>query len=137
MIDIETELFDLIDEQAKEKFPELFLTGEYVKSPSEFPCVSVVEIDNTADSATATTDDGENHALLTYEVNIYSNRRTGKKSECRKIGAFIDGIFGSLNFTRTMLEPVPNLQDATIYRLLGRYEAEADKYGNLYRTNRR
>ena len=38
-----------------------------------------------------------------------------------------------LNFTRTMLEPVPNQDDATIYRMLGRYRAVISKEKTIYR----
>lgn len=46
---------------------------------------------------------------------------------------FIDEILMELNFTRTMLEPVPNQDNATIYRMLGRYRAVISKEKTIYR----
>ena len=133
MIDMESEIFSEIAEKAREKFPKLYMVGEYVKSPSSFPCVSLVEIDNAVYSNSQTQAGPENHAAVTYELNVYSNKQSGKKSECKAIAAYIDDLLLHLNFTRTMLEPVPNEGDATIYRMLGRYRAVIDRKNTIYR----
>lgn len=133
MIDMEDDIFSEVAEQVYEKYPEVFMTSEYVKSPSSFPCVSLVEIDNATFSSTQTTEGNENHVTVTYELNVYSNRDVGKKSECKEIISFIDELLLGLNFTRTMLEPVPNLEDATIYRMLGRYRAIISKNNTIFR----
>ena len=70
---------------------------------------------------------------VTYEVNVYSNKTSGKKAECKALAAFIDERLLELNFTRTMLEPVPNQDEATIYRMLGRYRAVISKNKTIYR----
>ena len=133
MIDIETEIFDEVSGKVREKFPSIFMTGEYVKSPSSFPCVSLVEVDNTTFRNTQTTEGKENHAAVVYELNVYSNKTKGKKAECKEIASFIDDLMMGLNFTRTMLEPVPNQDGATIYRMLGRYRAVISKNKTIYR----
>ncbi len=68
-----------------------------------------------------------------YEVNVYSNKARGKKSECKEITAFIDTQFQMLGFTRTLLTTVPNEQDATIYRMVARYRAIVSKQNIIYR----
>ena len=133
MIDIETEIFDEVSGKVRERFPSIFMTGEYVKSPSSFPCVSLVEVDNSTFRNTQTTEGKENHAVVVYELNVYSNKTKGKKAECKEIAAFIDDLMMGLNFTRTMLEPVPNQDGATIYRMLGRYRAVVSKNKIIYR----
>ena len=133
MIDIETEIFDEVSGKVREKFPSIFMTGEYVKSPSSFPCVSLVEVDNATFRNTQTTEGKENHAAVVYELNVYSNKTKGKKAECKEIAAFIDDLMMGLNFTRTMLEPVPNQDGATIYRMLGRYRAVVSRDKVVYR----
>lgn len=133
MIDIENDVFDYVAERVRERYPSIFLTGEYVKSPSSFPCASIVEVDNAAFRRSQTTEGQENHATLMYEVNTYSNKVKGKKAECKEIMAFIDELLMGLNFTRIMLEPVPNQDDATIYRMLGRYRAIVSRNKTIYR----
>ena len=133
MIDMENEIFNEVSERARAKYPNIFMTGEYVKSPSSFPCVSLVEVDNATFRNTQTTEGKENHAAVVYELNVYSNKTKGKKAECKEIAAFIDDLMMGLNFTRTMLEPVPNQDGATIYRMLGRYRAVVSKNKTIYR----
>lgn len=133
MIDAESEIFAHIAARVRATYPKVFITGEYVSAPSSFPCVSLVEVDNATLRSTQTQDAQENHAAVTYEVNIYSNKKTGKKAECKELAAFIDGLLAAWNFTRMMLEPLPNIQDATIYRMLGRYRAVIDKNHTIFR----
>lgn len=133
MIDIENDVFSEVAKKVREKFSNIFVTGEYVKSPSSFPCVSLVEIDNATFRNSQTTESQENHVAVSYEVNVYSNKTKGKKAECKEIIAFIDEVLMSLNFTRIMLEPVPNQNDATIYRMLGRYRAVVSRNKTIFR----
>lgn len=133
MIDVENDVFSKVANKTREKFPNIFVTGEYVKSPPSFPCVCLVEIDNATFRNSQTTESQENHVAVSYEVNVYSNKTKGKKAECKEIVAFIDEVLMSLNFTRIMLEPVPNQNDATIYRMLGRYRAVVGKNSIIYR----
>jgi hypothetical protein len=133
MIDIENEVFNEVSTRVRERYPDIYMTGEYVKSPSSFPCVSLVEVDNAIFRNSQTSEGGENHAAVMYELNVYSNKTKGKKAECKEIVALIDEILMRYNFTRMMLEPIPNLNDATIYRMLGRYRAIVSKNKTIYR----
>ena len=99
MINIEEEIFSIISTEVREKYDGIFITGEYVKSPPSFPCVSLLEADNAVYRNTRTTDSMENHAELLYEVNIYSNKTKGKKAECKDIASIIDSEFAKLGFT--------------------------------------
>lgn len=133
MIDIESEVFNIVSKATRAKYPKIYMTGEYVKSPPSFPCVSLIETDNqiyrnTRDSGTI-----ENHAQVLYEVNVYSNKMSGKKAECKAIIAFIDTQMEALGFTRTLMNPVPNEEDATVYRMVARYRAIVSKEKVIYR----
>lgn len=133
MIDIESEVFNIVSKATRAKYPKIYMTGEYVKSPPSFPCVSLIETDNqiyrnTRDSGTI-----ENHAQVLYEVNVYSNKTSGKKAECKAIIAFIDTQMEAIGFTRTLMNPVPNEEDATIYRMIARYRAIVSKNKTIYR----
>ena len=133
MINVENEIFGIIAKSIRDKYPGAYVVGEYVKAPPRFPFISIVEIDNTAYDRTQTSSSLENHADITYEVNIYSNKTSGKKSECKAIASLIDNEFATLGFSRTMLQPIPNLEDATIYRMLGRYRGVVSKDLKVYR----
>ncbi len=133
MINIESEIFNIIANEIREKYPGIYITGEYVQSPSSFPCVSLVEMDNAIYTRTQSSDSVENHVELMYELNVYSNKTRGKKSECKEIVALIDDKLAAIGFSRIMLQPIPNMDDATIYRILGRYRAVASKDKQIYR----
>ena len=133
MIDCENEIFSKIAESVRAAYPSAFVSSEYVRTPSKFPFVSLIEMSNTAYDRTQSSGGLENHASLMYEVNVYSNKKSGKKSECKEIAALIDNELAALGFSRTMLQPIPNMDDATIYRMTGRYTAVISKDKKLYR----
>ena len=133
MINIESEIFDIIATAVRNEYTDAYVVGEYVKSPPQFPCVSIVEMDNVAYDKTQSSGSLENHADVTYEVNIYSNKTSGRKSECKAIASLIDNEFATLGFSRTMLQPIPNAGDATIYRIKGRYMGVVSKDKVIYR----
>jgi hypothetical protein len=133
MIDCENEIFSKIADSVRTAFPSVFISGEYIKTPPKFPFVSLVEMSNTAYDRTQTSGSLENHASLMYEVNVYSNKTSGKKSECKAIATLIDNELATLGFSRTMLQPIPNMDDATIYRMTGRYTAVISKDKAIYR----
>ena len=133
MIDIENEVFDRVATRVRGQFPDTFVAGEYVNSPSSFPAVSLVEMDNSVRESTVDSGSNENHANVMYEVNVYSNKTTGKKTECKAIMALIDEEMTALGFVRSTLTPVPNEYDSTIYRMVGRYRAAVSFDSKIYR----
>ena len=133
MIDIENEVFDRVATRVREQFPNIFMVGEYVKSPSSFPAVSLMEMDNSNREDTADSGSNENHVNVMYEVNVYSNKTTGKKSECKTIMALIDKEMTAMGFVRSTLTPVPNEYDSTIYRMVGRYRAAVSTDHKIFR----
>ncbi len=124
MIDCENEVYTRIAKVLREKFPGINIAGEYVKAPSSFPHVSITQSDNAVVSE-RTTGSAE-MAQVMFEVNVYSNRTDGKKTECKTIAGAIDEILFRMNFKRLAFTPVPNLEDATIYRITARYRAMTD-----------
>ena len=133
MIDLENDIFSAVAAVLRAAFPNIYVAGEYVPAPPRFPAVSIVEADNRVVTRMRTRNI-ENAASVMYEVNIYSNKASGKKSEAKAIAATLDEKFAEIGFTRTMKEQVPNLNDATIYRIVCRYEAIVDKDLWIYQS---
>lgn len=133
MIDVETEVFNIVSKEVRAKYPKIYMTGEYVKSPPSFPCVSLIEVDNQIYLKSRDSKAIENHAQVLYEANVYSNKTSGKKAECKTIIAIIDSKMEALGFTRIFLNPVPNEEDATIYRIVARYRAIVSNDHMIYR----
>ena len=123
MIDVESKVFDTVSKALKTAFGSDFnVTSEYVPSPSRFPSVSLVEADNYVTQRYRTLKI-ENAANCMYEANVYSNKTAGKKSEAKAVANVLDEAMADLGFTRTMRNTIPNLNDASIYRIVCRYEA--------------
>ena len=133
MIQIEDMLFTKIATALRAQFSGIYVVGEYVNAPSKFPAVYIVEMDNTVNRAGRDTSGIENFADVMYQVDIFSNKNKGKRAECKEIAAFVDEQFASLGFTRSFLNPVPNMDNGTIYRLTGRWIATVGKDNTVYR----
>lgn len=130
MIDIENFLFTAV----KSNMPKTVECGAtYSKQQSRFPFVTLEVIDNSIYERFIDSARIENAADITVEVNVYSNKTAGKKEECKKLMWEINSTLSALNLTRTMCQPTPNLEDATIYRMTARYRAVVDKNLNIYR----
>ena len=133
MIDIESFLFSRIAGVLRASYEGIFVPGEYVDSPAKFPAVTIVESDNSVLQKMRTAAPNlENAVSLMYEVNIYTNTEGFKKSEAKDILETVDSEFSKLGFTRTMSNPISNLQDAKIFRIVVRYEGVADKDFRIY-----
>lgn len=131
MIDIETDVFSGIVQALKDKYSGLVIRDELVKVPDVFPCVTVEQTDNAVNEQT-NTDMGEYSALLTYEVNIYSNLEEGRKAQCKAILADIDAVLCGLGFVRQAAGPDRDREDFTYYQLTARYRAQADKSNMIF-----
>lgn len=126
MINIEYDIFTAVAQALRAAHAGIYVTEEYVSAPSKFPAVSIIEADNHVVPKMRTTNI-ENAAAVMYEVNIYSNKVSGKKAEAKAIADTLDAKFAEIGFTRTSMNQVPNWKDGSIYRIVCRYEAIVDK----------
>ena len=124
MIDCENEVYTRIARVLRDKFPGINIAGEYVNAPSSFPHVSITQSDNSVVSEKMT--GSAEMAQVMFEINIYSNKADGRKTECKAIAKVIDDVMFRMNFKRMALTPIPNMEDATIYRIVARYRAMTD-----------
>lgn len=132
MIDYETDIFDAVYREVIAAFPKVCMTSEYKRTPPSFPHVSLIEVDSSVYRRTQDSGSMENHALVVYEANVYSNKKNGKKTEAKAILDAVDAQMARLGFTRTYRRPMQNTNDATIYRVLARYRAVIDRDGRVY-----
>ena len=130
MIDIENMLFTKV----KNDLPKSVKIGAmYAKSQSEFPYVTLMVMDNSVYESFIDSSRIENAVDIMVEVNVYSNKTSGKKEECKKLMATIDETLSGLNLTRSFCQPTPNMEDATVFRITARYRAIVDKNLMIYR----
>lgn len=132
MNDFENEIYTKIVSRLRESYPNIYVTSEYQSTPSKFPCTSIIQQDISTNENTIDSSGIEKYSDIMFEVNVYTNNESNKKSECKKIMSIIDNVLIGLNFRRTTSYPIPNLYDATIYRMLGRYQATISEKGFIY-----
>ena len=129
MIDVENQIvsavMDALDGSAE-------VQSDLTRKPGRFPCVYVVEADNYVYTRTITGTSNENHANVMYEIHCYTNDETGKKSKCKEVFAKVDDKMLRLGFTRMSRTNVTQ-ENATIYRIVGRYTAVISKNNIIYR----
>lgn len=120
---IESEMIALAKGKLIERYGEgaVSVTNEYTPTPESFPCVFIHEADNfNADF------NGSNVEVVTgimLEVEVYTNKWDGKVEQAKEIMALIDSVYTPIGLKRTFMHPIPNMYDATIYRLTARYTA--------------
>ena len=134
MIDLESDIFDYVAKRIRAAHTGAYVIGEYVETPAKFPAVTLVEADNRILTRMRTSDDIENGVSVMWEMNVYSNKTAGKKAEAKAIANTADSVFAEIGFTRTFREQVPNINNATIYRIVCRYEAVIDKNFVIYQS---
>lgn len=132
IIDVESLVISSVLSKLRATFSNIFVSGEIVKAPASFPCVTLAEMDNNTYARSLESDLKEHHANLMYEAQIYSNKLNGKKTECRNIASALDDAMVSLGFVRTYMQPTLNLDDATIYRIVARYQGVVSEDGRIY-----
>lgn len=121
MIDVENIIFTQLATALRAAYRDISVYGEFVEVPASFPCVTIVEADNQVLQYTRDLSGVEHYAKIMYEINVYSNKASGKKSEAKEISNMIDGLMTDMLFTRTFRGQTPNI-DRTIYRITLRYE---------------
>ena len=133
MIDIESAVFAAVAGVLREKYSNILVAGEYTDTPARFPAVTIVEIDNSVlQRMTTYAPHIENAASVAYEVNVYTNTQAYKTLEVKGIMPTLDAPSAKLGFTRTMCNPISNLQDAKIFRMVARYEGVVDTSYRIY-----
>lgn len=126
MNDIFAKVYDPIAKALRTNFDGIYVTGEYVDAPPQFPAVSIIEADNYIDTDTISSSLDERYTIVMFEVEVFTNKKGQKQTQAREILSFIDAILYDLNFTRLSVNPVPNMANNSIYRLVARYRAETD-----------
>lgn len=133
MIDHLNEIFTTAAVTLREEHPGITVTGEYTRMPSQFPAATLDEIENVTVDRLEDSSDGETYSGLTYRLQVFSNRQSGKKAEARAIFATADGVLRRLGFRRITYTTTPEIYESTIYSITATYEAVADVNGTIYK----
>ena len=133
MIDYLNEIFNTLAMAVREAHEGITVTGEYTRQPSRFPTVTLDETANVTVGATVDSSNTEKFAGLTYRLQVFSNKQSGKKAEARAIFATADEIMRELGFRRITYTTTPEIYESTIYSITATYEAIVSAGGVTYK----
>lgn len=133
MHDFENEIFTECANALYAEESNVYVTGTYENIPPQFPCVSIIQIDSATWRKTRDSSHGERHTTPTYEVQVFSNLKTGAKAEAKNLIQVVDNKFTGWGFNRLTLSLIPNYTDTSITRYVARYRGIIDDQGIVYR----
>lgn len=122
MIDIENTVLTAIRTEVRSNIPDCVVTSVYSQTPKKFPCVSVIMTDNYVNQSTMDSSGIENHARVTFTIEVFTGFTEQNKTSAKTIFHMVDSVMEGLGFVRTMYAQLPNM-DKTVFRLTGRYRA--------------
>lgn len=134
MIDHMNEIFTPVAQSVRKDYPKATIIGEYTRTPSKFPCVTLDETGNVTVDHLVDSSDEEKFARLTYRLQVFSNKQSGKKAEARAIFAVADKVMLGMGFRRKTYTSTPEIYESTVYSIQATYEAVVDVSGVIYQS---
>lgn len=133
MIDYQNEIFTRVATALRSEHTGTTVTGEYTRSPSKFPTVTLDEVENVTVNELVDSSDEERYSGVGYRLQVFSNKEGGKKAEARAIFATADKEMRGMGFRRITYSTTPEIYDSTIYSIVATYEAIVDVDGFIYK----
>lgn len=133
MLDFFNEIFTKVAAAVRSKHKGTTITGEFTRKQSEFPAVTLDEIENVTVGELVDSSDEEKHSGLGYRLQVSSNKAGEKKAEARAIFATADKEMRGMGFRRVTYSTTPEIYDSTIYSIIATYEAIVDVNGVIYK----
>lgn len=133
MIDIVSEVFTAVAKATREAHPGITVIGEYTRKPSKFPTVTLDETSNVMVDRLEDSSNDENFAGVIYRLQVFSNKRSGKRAEAREIFATADAEMRRMGFRRVTYSTTPEIYNSTIYEINATYEAVVSAAGYVYK----
>lgn len=131
MIDIQNEVFTNITNALKLVDANVETSSVYTNTPSSYPFVGIEEIDNVPFTESADCCDIENHAEISFEIDVRA-KGDKRKSDCYRLLGVADNYLKSIKFTRLSMTPMQDQND-TLFRIVARYSAVVGKDHTIYR----
>ena len=134
MIDYENMIFTDIYNVVTAYYPDAYVSVEETNNEPSFPAVFVSVADSYPTSAYINSSRTENFRDLMVDVNVYSNLKTGRRTQAKEIMRLINDELLAMGFTGAAYN-VLNLSSADnklVTRLFARYRASVDSKGIFY-----
>lgn len=133
MIDHSNTVFSTVAKAVRNNHIGAKVIGEYVRNPSEFPCVTLDETQNVMVDWLEDSSNEERFAGVQYRLQVSSNKQSGKRAEARAIFATADAEMRHMGFRRVTYTTTPEVYNSTIYTITATYEAVVSADGYVYK----
>lgn len=133
MLDFNNEIFTTVATAIRNEHLGATVTGEYTRSPSKFPTVTLDETQNVMVDRLEDSSGEEKFAGVTYRLQVFCNKQSGKKAEARSIFATADAEMRRMGFRRVTYAVTPEIYDSTVYNITATYEAVLGADGYAYK----
>ena len=133
MLNYSNEIFTNVATVVRNAHTGTKVIGEYTRKPSDFPTVTLDEISNVMVGRLEDSSNEERFAGVTYRIQVFSNKQTGKRAEARDIFATVDAEMRRMGFRRVTYTTTPEIYDSTIYSITATYEAVLSAAGYVYK----
>lgn len=130
MIDKSNEVFDRTMTYVINSIPGLTeenFGSDETSAPPTFPFIQIVQTRDITYKDGQDDRPQENFAILLFQVEVFSNKAEGKRSECRKIISVVDGFMHRMNFSRESGAFVENQSNNSIARYVATYSVLANE----------
>lgn len=131
MLDFSNEIFNAVAGDLRSRYEGIKVVGEYVATPTVFPTVTIDEIQNIPvhqDSAVH-----NKYAEIVYRVQVFSNAKSGKRSQAREIYGAVDAVLQTLGLYAITYTTTPAIYNSEIYSITATYRGVVDRNGVIYR----
>jgi hypothetical protein len=132
VIDYSNEIFDAVAKDLRSAYKSIKVVGEYVAAPTVFPTVTIDETGNVP----AHLDGAVNnkYARVTYRVQVFSNLKSGKRSQAREIYSRVDEKLQEMGLYAVTYTTTPAIYNSEVYCITATYEAVVDRNGVIFRS---
>ena len=132
MVDYSNEIFNAVAKPLRSLYKGIQVIGEYVKTPTKFPTVTIDEISNIPihlDSAKV-----NKYADVVYRVQVFSNAEKGKRADARKIYKTVDEKMMELGLFAKSYTSTPTIYNSEVYTITATFGGTIDVNGVIYRN---
>jgi len=133
MIDVNNEVFTAVAEAVRYGHIGTTVIGESLRTPSKLPTLTLDETQNVMVDSLEDSSDEEKYAGVTYRLQVFSGKTSGKKAEARAIFATADSVLRKMGFRRVTYTTTPEIYDSTVYNITATYEAVISSAGYVYK----
>lgn len=131
-INIFNEIYTDVRNLLKEKYPSLTTARKIPNKAPNFPAWILFPLDNYTDTDTLTSTGVENHAVVTLQMEVYSNLSSGGEEQCEEIADIADRRLMLKGFVRTYASFV-TASSSELTRLVCRYRSTVGRDNLIYR----